>query len=286
MPGPDIDVELILLCARLWKALGLQGLELQMNSLGTAAARQHYRQLLVAYLESRRGELDEDSQRRLEKNPLRVLDSKNPAMLPVIAEAPSLHDALDEESRDHFAWLGEALRQQGVVFRVNPRLVRGLDYYSRTVFEWTTDRLGAQSAVCAGGRFDALVEHLGGRPMPAAGFAIGLERLIELLVREGRGDGENAPQVYLAVLDEAFTGHALQLAERLRDIGLRVLLNCGGGALKSQLKRADRSQARFCLLLGDHEVAQQRLTIKDLQSGEQQDYGTEQAMEFLAAQLT
>ena len=280
MAGPDIDVELILLCARLWRALGVDGLELQLNSLGTLAARHLYRQQLVAYLEAHRAELDEDSLRRLDKNPMRVLDSKNPALQTIIAGAPNLQDALDAESREHFDWLCESLRAQGVVFRINPRLVRGLDYYSRTVFEWTTDRLGAQSAICAGGRFDSLVEHLGGRPMPAAGFAIGLERLIELLTREGVNAAAQAPHLYLAVLDDAAGRGALGLAERLRDAGLRVQLNCGGGALKSQLKRADRSGAPYCLLYGG-ETEHQGVPLKDLRSGSHQELHVERAIEFL-----
>ncbi len=280
MAGPDIDVELILLCARLWRALGVDGLELQLNSLGTLAVRHQYRQQLVAYLEAHRAALDEDSLRRLEKNPMRVLDSKNPALQAVIAGAPSLLEALDAESREHFDWLCEALRAQDVAFRINPRLVRGLDYYSRTVFEWTTDRLGAQSAICAGGRFDSLVEHLGGRPLPAAGFAIGLERLMELLAREGTGREAPAPHLYLAVLDEAAGREALALAERLRNAGLRVQFNCGGGALKSQLKRADRSGAPYCLLFGG-EGEQRGVALKDLRNGEQQELSIERAIEFL-----
>ncbi|OGI37573.1 MAG: histidine--tRNA ligase [Candidatus Muproteobacteria bacterium RBG_16_62_13] len=281
MAGPDIDAELILLCARLWRALGLDGLELQINSLGTAAARHAYRQKLVTYLESHRSALDEDSLRRLDKNPLRVLDSKNPDLQSVIAGAPSLRDSLDPESRDHFDWLCDTLRARGVAFRVNPRLVRGLDYYSRTVFEWTTDRLGAQSAVCAGGRFDSLVEHLGGRAMPAAGLAIGLERLVELLAHAGVAGETSAPQLYLAVLDDAAGAEALGLAERLRDAGLRVQLNCGGGALKSQLKRADRCGAKYCLLLGGGESGRRSMALKNLQNGEQQELSVEQAIEFL-----
>jgi histidyl-tRNA synthetase len=281
MPGPDVDVELILLGARLWRALGLEGLELQLNSLGTPAARQKYRQTLVTYLEAHRDALDEDSRRRLEKNPLRVLDSKNPALQTVIAGAPSLRDALDPESREHFDWLCEALKAHGVAFRVNPRLVRGLDYYSRTVFEWTTDRLGAQSAVCAGGRFDTLVEHLGGHPMPAAGFAIGLERLMELLAHAGIGGEAAATDLYLAVLDDAAGREALGLAEQLRDAGLRVMLNCGGGSLKSQLKRADRSGARFCVMLGGTETARAHIALKNLRNGEQRELTVAQAIEWI-----
>ncbi len=261
---PDLDAELILMCARLWRGLGLEGIALQLNSLGTPEARAAYRRELVRYLESRRGDLDEDSLRRLDKNPLRILDSKNPAMQDVIAAAPSLSEHLDHASRGHFARLGDYLRQAGVDFTVNPRLVRGLDYYTRTVFEWTTDRLGAQSAVCAGGRYDGLVEQLGGKPAPAAGFAIGMERLAELLAQSGDKPHEVHPQAYLVLLSEAAEKPGLSLAERLRDAGLRVECNCGGGALKSQLKRADRSGARFALLLGEEEIRKDSVTVKDL----------------------
>jgi histidyl-tRNA synthetase len=266
---PDLDAEIILICARLWRALGLEGLTLELNSLGTPAARMAYRDELTRYLSARRDQLDEDSLRRLEKNPLRILDSKNPAMREVIAGAPSLQDHLDDASRTHFARVGEYLRDSGVSYTVNPRLVRGLDYYTRTVFEWTTDRLGAQSAVCAGGRYDGLVEQLGGKPTPAAGFAIGLERLAELLALQG-----DAPQVvrthgYLVLLGEESETQGMRLAERLRDAGLRIECNCGGGGLKVQLKRADRSGARHALLLGEEEVRHGSVTIKDLHDGAQ-----------------
>jgi histidyl-tRNA synthetase len=264
MQGPALDAELILLCARLWRALGVEGLQLQINSLGTAEARAAYRQKLVAYLRSRRAELDEDSQRRLDKNPLRVLDSKNPAMHDVIANAPALMQHLDLDSRRHFEAFCAALDAASVTYEVNSRLVRGLDYYTRTVFEWVTDKLGAQSAVCAGGRYDGLVETLGGQATPAAGFAIGLERLVELPMRQNAVSVSFSPQVYVASLGEVSMTSALILTERLRDIGLRVQCDAGGGNLKSQLKRADRSGARLALLLGEEEHARGVVAVKDL----------------------
>src|SRR5581483_2662909 len=265
VPGPDIDVELILLSARLWQALGLGGLRLEVNTLGTPAARAAYRTNLVDYLRSRVGELDEDSRRRLDTNPLRVLDSKNREMQDVIRAAPSLLDYLDEASRAHFDGLQELLNRAGLSYVVNPRLVRGLDYYTRTVFEWLTDRLGAQSAVCAGGRYDGLVELLGGKPTPAIGFAVGLERLVELLVQTAARATDNAPQVYVVPQAQA-PAAALVLAEALRDRGLRVECHLGGGSLKSQLKRADNSGARYAVLLEDAD----RAAVKDLRANEGQ----------------
>ncbi len=281
VPGPDIDVELILLSARLWQALGLGGLRLEVNTLGTPAARAAYRTNLVDYLRSRVGELDEDSRRRLDTNPLRVLDSKNREMQDVIRAAPSLLDYLDEASRAHFDGLQELLNRAGLSYVVNPRLVRGLDYYTRTVFEWLTDRLGAQSAVCAGGRYDGLVELLGGKPTPAIGFAVGLERLVELLVQTAARATDNAPQVYVVPQAQA-PAAALVLAEALRDRGLRVECHCGGGSLKSQLKRADNSGARYAVLLEDAD----RVAVKDLRANEgQRTMALADAAEYLAKQL-
>ena len=269
--APDLDAELILICARLWRALGIRGLTLELNSLGTSETRAAYRRALVAYLERHRSALDEDSQRRLEKNPLRVLDSKNPAMQQIIHNAPSLTEYLDDASRAHFGRLCEYLTSAGMAYTLNPRLVRGLDYYTGTVFEWATDRLGAQSAVCAGGRYDGLVELLGGQATPAAGFALGLERLAELLALDTSETGDaQAPQVYLAVLDEAVRSQALKLAESLRDRGWRIECHGGSGSLKAQLKRADKSGARFALLLGPDEVARAAVSIKDLRGGAEQ----------------
>lgn len=267
--SPDVDAEIILMCARLWRTLGLDGLSLEINSLGIPESRAAYRAELRRYLSVRRDQLDEDSLRRLEKNPMRILDSKNPAMREVIAGAPDMYDHLDDGSRAHFVRLGEYLRDSGVSYTVNPRLVRGLDYYTRTVFEWTTDRLGAQSAVCAGGRYDGLVEQLGGKPTAAAGFAIGMERLAELLALQGDSHQAIRPHGYLILLGEAAEKQGLQLAENLRNVGLRIECNCGAGGLKAQLKRADRSGARHALLLGEDEVRNASVTVKDLRDGTQ-----------------
>lgn len=262
MTGPDLDVELILLTARLWKRLGLNDLELQLNSLGTSEARATYREKLVAYFEGHKDQLDGDSLRRLSSNPLRILDSKNPDMREVIANAPKLMDYLDDESRAHFAELCRQLDTAGITYRVNPCLVRGLDYYSRTVFEWVTDQLGAQGTVCAGGRFDGLVEQLGGKSIPAAGFAMGLERLLELAYSHLRP--ANLPHAYLILMGESAQHSGLLLAEQLRDAlpGLRLLTHCGGGSLKSQFKKADHSGAEMALILGDEEVASQQVSVK------------------------
>jgi histidyl-tRNA synthetase len=268
---PDLDAELILMSARLWQAFGLRGLELQVNSLGTPAARARYRETLVGYLRRHIDVLDEDSRRRLDTNPLRVLDSKHPAMQPVIAAAPSLLDQLDDASRLHFDTLCRLLDGAGVAYRVNPRLVRGLDYYTRTVFEWVTSELGAQGTVCAGGRYDGLVEQLGGQATAAAGFALGLERLTELAAQQQVAGVNVLPQIYVAALgDDAVVQQALLLAEKLRDAGMRVELNAGGGSLKSQLKRADKSGARFAAILGENELAKGGVSVKNLRAEEPQ----------------
>ncbi len=266
MPGPDIDIELILLTARLWRVLGLKGLRLDLNSLGTPASRAGYRSALIDYLSMRRHELDEDSLRRLSTNPLRVLDSKNPSLRDVIEQAPELPAFLDEESRTHFAAVQSCLADAGVKFVVNPRLVRGLDYYNRTVFEWTSDRLGAQAAVCAGGRYDGLVQQLGGDDVPAVGFAIGMERLVELLRVDGEAaDAHPRLHAYMVTADPSATCSAIRLAEELRGRSLRVLLHCGGGSLKSQLRRADRSGAH-CAILVSKEMP---VAVKMLATGTQ-----------------
>jgi histidyl-tRNA synthetase len=282
----DLDAELIMMCARLWTALGLDGLTLQLNSLGTIESRIVYRRELLRYLETQRDRLDEDSLRRLDKNPLRILDSKNPDMQKVIAAAPSLYDHLDDASREHFARLGDYLRQAGIPFAVNPRLVRGLDYYTRTVFEWTTERLGAQSTVCAGGRYDGLVEQLGGKAAPAAGFAIGMERLAELLAQQAGEYPEAQPQAYLVLLGEVAEKQGLALAERLRDAGLRIECNCGSGGLKAQLKRADRSAAHYALLLGEEEARNASVTVKDLRGSEAQVQVAQNALTDFLKQRT
>ncbi|MEK7304196.1 MAG: histidine--tRNA ligase [Pseudomonadota bacterium] len=284
---PDIDAELIFMTARLWRLLGIHGLELQINSLGSPAARVGYRQVLVEYLRGHSAQLDEDSLRRLDGNPLRVLDSKNPAMQSLIAAAPSLHEHLDDESRRHFEQLCAHLQAANIPYRVNPRLVRGLDYYTRTVFEWVTTDLGAQGTVCAGGRYDGLVELLGGQSTPAAGFALGLERLAELAALQQVAGADRPPQVYVAPLGEGMVAQqGLVLAEQLRDAGLRVELHCGGGSLKSQLKRADRSGARYALLLGENELAGAQVSVKNLRADEpQQLVRMTEVSTFLQARL-
>ncbi len=275
LDGPDIDAELILLSARLWRELGLmEHVTLELNSLGSADARAAYRDRLVAYFEEHHELLDEDSRRRLSSNPLRILDSKNPAMAEMLAGAPQLIDHLDAESREHFEALTAMLDAAGIDYVINPRLVRGLDYYSRTVFEWTTAALGSQGTVCAGGRYDGLVEQLGGKPTPAVGFAMGIERLIllletlELVPDTARSDLD----LYLLPMEDAATGAALQLGERLRGElpGLRAQLHCGGGSFKSRIKKADRSGARLALLLGEDELARGTATLKFLREEREQ----------------
>lgn len=274
MAGPELDAELILLTARLWRVLGVQGLRLELNSLGSLAARAAYRQHLVQYMSAREAQLDDDSKRRLQTNPLRILDSKNPAMQALIDEAPRLADCLDEASAIHFSGLCTLLDEAGIAYRVNPRLVRGLDYYEKTVFEWVSDHLGAQATVCAGGRYDGLVEQLGGRPTPAAGFAMGMERLLALL--EGGGDSPvvpDAPHAYLVLAGEAALSRGMRLAEQLRDSlpALRLRVNCSGGSFKSQLKKADKSAARIALILGEDEIAQTAVTVKFLREARSQE---------------
>ncbi len=285
-PGPDMDAELILLSARMLKALGLGEVQLEINSLGTPACRVRYREDLVAYLTHHQAELDEDSQRRLVSNPLRVLDSKNPAMQTLIANAPRLGDYLDEESQNHFATLLATLTGAGVDYQINHRLVRGLDYYSRTVFEWVSNQLGAQGTVCAGGRFDGLVEQLGGAATPAMGFALGLERLVALL--EERGAPPIAPPLhgYLVHGGADSVAAALALAEQLRDglPGLRLKVHCGGGGLKAQFRHADKSAARFALVLGEGERAQGQITLKDLRGDQPQQVVAQEALLTLLAE--
>jgi histidyl-tRNA synthetase len=268
--GPDVDVELILMTARLWRRLGLRGLKLNLNSLGTPESRVVYRAKLVEYFRARADQLDADSTRRLDGNPLRILDSKNPAMAQLIADAPSITDHLDPESAAHFATLCARLREAGVDFVVNPRLVRGLDYYSRTVFEWVTTDLGSQDAVCSGGRYDGLVAQLGGDPVPAIGWALGEERIVELMRLQGLVTDEGSPDVYLVLAGDAAEAAGVGLAERIRDAapGLRLETNCGGGSFKSQLKRADKSGARYAVIVGDDEAARQVAALKPLRGAE------------------
>ena len=270
--GPDIDAELIAMTARLWRKLGMaEEVSLEINSLGSAAARLAYRETLVRYLQQHREQLDEDSLRRLETNPLRILDSKNPDMQAMIEAAPKLLEHLVEESRRHFESLCATLDMMGIAYRVNHRLVRGLDYYSKTVFEWITDRLGAQGTVCAGGRFDGLVEQLGARSTPAMGFALGLERLVALLEDKPLPD-LSSPHAYLLLAGEQAEQQGRLLAEQIRDElpQLRLLVNCGGGSFKSQMKRADKSGARLALILGENEISNQQISVKDLRQEEEQ----------------
>lgn len=271
-PGPDIDAELIIMCARMWQRLGLSRLELEINSLGTPETRVSYRAELVKYFSAVKNRLDEDSIRRLEQNPLRILDSKNPDMQEIIAGAPVTLDFLDQESAEHFDGMKSLLDAAGVAYRVNTRLVRGLDYYNRTVFEWLTDALGSQGAVCSGGRYDGLVEKLGGRSMPAIGWAMGVERLAELYEICGGETPGAGTDVYIVAVGEAAMQCGFEVAESLRqaDNGVIVELNLGGGSFKSQLKRADKSGAEYAIILGEQEVAQESAGLKPLRSGEDQ----------------
>ena len=264
--GPDVDAELIAMTARLWRTLGIDRVKLQVNSLGTPESRRAYRELLVSYFRAHESKLDADSRRRLEGNPLRILDSKNPEMRDLIAGAPVLTEHLDAESRAHFDALCAMLDSIGIEYHVNPRLVRGLDYYSRTVFEWTTDALGSQDAVCAGGRYDGLIAHLGGEPTPAIGFAMGIERVVELLVQANKVPPRAAPDVYLVVNGERASAEALKLAERLRTElpHRRIEVNLGGGNFKAQFRRADKSHARLALILGEDELARGVVAMKPL----------------------
>lgn len=272
LAGPDIDAELIYLTARLWKTLGLKDIVLEINSLGSVESRRSYREVLVAYLNGHKAKLDEDSTRRLETNPLRVLDSKNPDMQAIIEAAPRLIDHLDDESREHYEQLKALLDVAGISYRENTRLVRGLDYYTRTVFEWVTDKLGSQGTVCAGGRFDGLVEQLGGKATPAAGFAMGLERLVALMQEGGIEPPADLPHAYLVMAGDSAQIAGIVLAEKLRNAipGLRLVVNSGGGSFKSQFKRADKSGATVALVMGDEEVASAEVTVKALRQDSEQ----------------
>lgn len=291
MCGPDIDAELILLSARLWRELGLlEHVTLEINSLGSAEARARYRDDLVAYLKEREDQLDSDSKRRLESNPLRILDSKSPDTQAVLDGAPNFKDYLDGESATHFKELLVMLDAAGISYRVNPRLVRGLDYYSKTVFEWVTTELGAQGTVCAGGRYDGLVEQLGGKPTPAVGFAMGVERLVLMLqtLQLVPTALDTTADVYIVAAGEGTAAAALQLGERLRSaLELRVQVNCGGGGFKGQLKKADKSGADVALLIGEQELADGVVTLKPLRgNGEQCSVSCEEVPAVLQAMLT
>jgi histidyl-tRNA synthetase len=266
--GPDADAELIALSARLWKMLQLSRVRLEINSLGTPEARRAYREILIAYFRRHESRLDADSRRRLHGNPLRILDSKNPEMAELTAGAPLLTEHLDAESRAHFDELRALLDRLGIGYRVNPRLVRGLDYYSRTVFEWITDALGAQDAVCSGGRYDGLIGQLGGEPTPAIGFALGIERVVDLLVQAGQVPKARPPDVYIIVSATTDAGEALQMAEELRDAlpHRRFEFNLGGGNFKAQFRRADKSGAALALICGDAELERGVVAMKPLRA--------------------
>ncbi|MBA4142190.1 MAG: histidine--tRNA ligase [Nitrosospira sp.] len=265
--GPDIDAELIVMCAELWKKLGISDVRLEIGTLGSSASRALHRSRLIRYLESHLGKLDDDASRRLHSNPLRILDSKNPEMRDIIDGAPRLLDDLDEDSLAHFDELQQILRDQGLDFEVNPRLVRGLDYYNRTVFEWTTGKLGAQGTVCAGGRYDGLVEQISGKgasAVAACGFAMGVERVLALMVESCGTIPRSVPDAYVIHQGEAADGFAWKIVRHLRDSGLKAILHCGNGGFKAQMRKADASGARFAVIIGDDEVHAGEISIKPL----------------------
>ena len=284
MASADIEAELIFLAARFWKQLGLSDINLQINSLGSSQCRQVYRELLVEYFSDQQASLDEDSQRRLHSNPLRILDSKNPDMRDLIDAAPAMMASLDNESREHFAQLTDILDQAELPYEVNQRLVRGLDYYSHTVFEWVTDTLGSQGTVCAGGRYDGLIEQLGGKPGHAAGFAMGCERLVAMLQDQGRAECEQPCDVYLAMRGDNSSAIASRIGEGLRDTipGLKLTLHAGAGSFKSQMRKADKSGARVVLILGESEIESGNIALKHLREDKPQ---LEIAQSEIAAQL-
>ena len=269
----DIDAELITMGANLWQQLGLKSIRLEINTLGSSEARQGYRDALITYFSKHIDILDKDAKNRLHSNPLRILDTKNPDMRAVVDDAPDLHDYLDDESKVHFADLCARLDVLNIKYTVNSRLVRGLDYYSRTVFEWITDELGAQGTVCAGGRYDGLVEQLGGRATPACGFAMGIERLVSLMEEQGSLSDTTHLDAYVIMAGDSAQLAGMKLAEKLRKQlpNLRILANCGGGSFKAQIKRADKSGANFALILGENEVDNQQVTIKSLRQNKNQE---------------
>ena len=264
MAGPDIDAEMILMGARLWADLGLDGIELQINSLGQAEERAQHRAALITYFEENAELLDDDSKRRLHTNPLRILDSKNPALQELCAAAPRLIDFLGPESLGHFEGVQRVLRDAGLPFTVNPRLVRGLDYYNLTVFEWVSDRLGAKGTICGGGRYDGLIELIGGKPAPAVGWGMGIERVLDLVQQSGHAPPPPVPDVYAVVPDAAALPVAVQVSEALRAAGVAVLMHAGAGSMKAQFKRADASGARWALVFGGSELAQGVVAVKPL----------------------
>ncbi|HGF7184799.1 TPA: histidine--tRNA ligase [Vibrio cholerae] len=285
LDGPDVDAELIMMTARLWRELGIaQHVRLELNSIGSLEARANYRTALIDYLEQYQNVLDEDCKRRMYTNPLRVLDSKNPDVQAILGDAPQLSDYLDAESKQHFAGLCELLDAAGIEYTVNQRLVRGLDYYNRTVFEWITESLGSQGTVCGGGRYDGLVEQLGGKPTPAVGFAMGLERLVLMMETLGNTDIRRSVDVYMVTAGEGTMMAGMKLAEQLREQvpGLRVMTHFGGGNFKKQFKRADKVGAAIALVLGEDEVAAQTVVVKDLAGGEQNTVAQAEVAKLLA----
>jgi len=258
-----------LMCARLWKKLGLRDVTLQLNTLGDADSRHRHRAKLITYFEQHAGLLDAEAQRRLHSNPLRILDSKNPAMQDLIVAAPKLMDELEDDALKHFDEVRAILKRHDVPYEINPRLVRGLDYYNRTVFEWVTTRLGAQGTICAGGRYDGLVEQIGGKAAPATGFAMGVERLLALLQDDGMALPKAEVDVYVVHQGELASQLASRAAEQLRDGDLRVVLHCGGGSFKSQMKKADSSGARVAVVIGEDEAQANEVSVKPMQGGEQ-----------------
>ena len=278
LPGPDVDAELIVMLARLWKKLGLTDIRLELNSLGQAEERAAHRAALIEHLEAHKDVLDEEAQRRMYTNPLRVLDTKNPAMQEMANAAPRLFDFLGEASRAHFQGVCDRLDDAGIAYTLNPRLVRGLDYYNLTVFEWVTDRLGAQGTVCGGGRYDGLIELMGGKPSPAVGFAIGMERLLDLCSQDGEQPAIPECQVYMVHQGEAAQRKASLLAEQLRDAGLQVIVHAGSSGFKSQFKRADASGAQAAVILGDDELQKEQASVKWLRAADGAEQ--QQSVEF------
>lgn len=291
--GPDIDAELIMMCQRLWDDLGLDGIKLELNSIGNADERNKHRADLVLYFEQHKELLDTDAQRRLYSNPLRILDTKNPAMQAMVNDAPKLLDYLGEESSAHFEGVQKILRHNNIPFTINSRLVRGMDYYNRTVFEWVTDQLGAQGTVCGGGRYDPLVEIFGGKPTPACGFAMGVERLLELMKASGEPYSSNQCDVYIVHQGDEAQLQAFVLSERLRGAGLDVILHCSssnaGASFKSQMKRADASGAAYAIIIGENEVAQGVVSVKAMRSSEsesnQSSVEFDSAVEYMVDQI-
>ena len=267
--GPDIDIELLVMASRLWQKLGIEEVQLQINTIGSAVERRAFRADLIAYFERHHERLDDDAKRRLHSNPLRILDSKNPALQDTIEAAPKLIDVVGDESRANFEAVQAGLRLAQIPFQVNPRLVRGLDYYNLTVFEWVSSRLGAQSAICSGGRYDGLFEQLGGKPTPGCGFGIGVERTVLLLEQRDAG-ARDVPDAYLVHQGDAAGRYAFQVAEELRDLGFAVVFDCSSGSFKLQMKKADASGARYAVIIGDDEAHAQQVSVKPLrQAGEQ-----------------